>query len=258
MDTENYTHLEIREMFHLECLRRFAQKLKPGRYVLKGGVNMRLFFQSPRYSEDMDLDAKDISVHDLRDTVMGILAAPSLRDALSPFGVRSIVLPDMTKAKQTGTTQRFKVHLEVSGGVDLFTKIEFSRRGTNPGAVVEQVPEPIVRRFRMPPIMCPHYDAEAAWLQKISALAGRPAVQARDIFDLYLLDTQAGITEAHRKELPAQTLKKAADNALAVEFDRFKDTVLAYFTDEDRRNYDDPARWDDIRLTVSRRIERFL
>jgi len=51
MNTLAYNHLQLRELFHLEFLRRLALKLKPGQYILKGGVNMRFFFGSPRYSE---------------------------------------------------------------------------------------------------------------------------------------------------------------------------------------------------------------
>jgi hypothetical protein len=55
MNGISYAPLQLWELFHLEVLRRLAQKLKPGQYALKGGVNMRFFFGSPRYSEDIDL-----------------------------------------------------------------------------------------------------------------------------------------------------------------------------------------------------------
>jgi hypothetical protein len=51
-----YYSLQQREVFHLEFLRWFGRKLDYRYYALKGGVNMRLFFGSMRYSEDMDLD----------------------------------------------------------------------------------------------------------------------------------------------------------------------------------------------------------
>ena len=49
--------IAVREAFHVALLRRLAPTGGIPRWRLKGGVNLRLFFGSPRYSEDMDLDA---------------------------------------------------------------------------------------------------------------------------------------------------------------------------------------------------------
>ena len=182
-----YSFLQVREVFHLEFLRMLARKLKPDMYVLKGGVNLRLFFRSPRYSEDIDLDVINVDVMKLQDTVMGILRSPSLRSSLMTYGIRDIGAPDLSKAKQPETTQRFKTHLFTTGGEDLYTKIECSRRGAAEGVCVEHVDQQTLRRYRLTPFICPHYGAQAAFLQKINALAGRVSVQARDIFDLFLL-----------------------------------------------------------------------
>jgi hypothetical protein len=258
MNDISYSQLQLRELFHLEVLRRLAQKLKPGQYALKGGVNMRFFFGSPRYSEDIDLDVQDVGITILRDTVMAIITAPSLKETLASFGVGSIVAPDIAKAKQTETTQRFKIHLVTSAGEDLFTKIEFSRRGIRDGIKVETVRAGIMRELRLPPLMCPHYDAGAAIMQKIEALAGRSATQARDIFDLYLLTTQASASREPAYRTKQELLKKASANVYSVDFRQFKDTVLPYFPLEERGSYNDAARWDEIRLIVSRTIEELL
>lgn len=258
MNALSYDHMQLRELFHLEFLRRLALKLKPGQYVLKGGVNMRFFFGSRRYSEDMDFDARGVGILILRDAVMAILAAPSLRETLASFGVESIITPDIAKAKQTETVQRFKIHLTTSAHDDLFTKIEFSRRGIAEGVKVETVRAEIVRALRLPPLMCPHYDAEAAMLQKIGAIAGRSATQARDIFDLYLLSTQAALSQKRVGKDRTNTLKKAVENIYMVDFSQFKDTVLSFFPQEERAPYDEAGRWDEIRLTASRCIEELL
>jgi len=55
-----YTHLQLREVFHLEFLRWFGKRVRTNYYALKGGVNLRFFFNSFRYSEDMDLDTHTI------------------------------------------------------------------------------------------------------------------------------------------------------------------------------------------------------
>jgi hypothetical protein len=258
MNDISYSPLQLRELFHLEVLRRLAQKLKPGQYALKGGVNMRFFFGSQRYSEDMDIDVKIVGGHVLRDAVMGIVTSPSLKEMLSSFGVKSIIAPDIAKAKQTETTQRFKIHLTTSSGEDLFTKIEFSRRGIKEGVKVETVSAEILRTLRLPPLMCPHYGAEAAMLQKIDAIAGRAATQARDIFDLYLLTTQAKLSKGLVDQSKTDILSKAIKNIYSIEFDQFKDTVIPYFPEGNRALFDDVSRWDEIRLAVSRCIEELI
>mgnify|MGYP001601104310 FL=1 len=48
-----YNSLQLREIFHLEFLRWLGRKVKPDYYAIKGGTNLRFFFQSFRYSEDM-------------------------------------------------------------------------------------------------------------------------------------------------------------------------------------------------------------
>src|SRR5258707_1040170 len=44
------------EFFHLAFLEALAKRLDPSRYILKGGANLRYFFPSARYSEDIHID----------------------------------------------------------------------------------------------------------------------------------------------------------------------------------------------------------
>ena len=46
----------LREVFHFCFLEHLLLISDPKIYILKGGVNLRFFFSSPRYSEDMDID----------------------------------------------------------------------------------------------------------------------------------------------------------------------------------------------------------
>jgi len=45
------------ECFHLGLLRILEVRLNRATWVVKGGVNLRAWFGSRRYSEDLDLDA---------------------------------------------------------------------------------------------------------------------------------------------------------------------------------------------------------
>ena len=257
MNKPIYNPLQTREVFHLEFLRWFARKLEADYYALKGGVNLRLFFKSIRYSEDMDIDVKGARVERIKKTVMDILATRGFTDSLKSFGIERIVAPDLTKAKQTETTQRFKIHLLTSGGEDLFTKIEFSRRGVKGTVAVEQISGEMLRAYKMAPLLVSHYDAASAVMQKIQALAQRTVLQARDIFDLFILSPQYEGSKRTKIEVNRTILQTAHDNIFMVEFPRFRDTVAAYLGAEDQKAYSSPEIWDEIKLKTAHFLEEF-
>ena len=54
--------LALREGFHVVLLKALAERLQGRDWVLKGGTNLRLYFSSIRFSEDIDLDVgKDVA-----------------------------------------------------------------------------------------------------------------------------------------------------------------------------------------------------
>ncbi len=252
MAGDTYSDLEIREIFHLEFLRYFGRRVKPDFYTLKGGVNLRFFFNSIRYSEDLDLDARGITVPALKDCVMDILKMPAFRENLKPFGIKEIIPPAIERAKQTETTQRFKIHLITSADVDLFTKVEFSRRGMLGDTAVQTPSDILLRAYKIGPVLIPHYNINSAVMQKVKALAGRAAIQARDIFDLYLLNPQYSPSEA-KKPVPLEknVFLKAYENVFEARFEVFHDAVIAYLLPEDQQGYDNPSVWEEIRLKTS-------
>ena len=269
MNSVGYTSLQIREIFHLEFLRWLGRKLEAEHYVLKGGVNLRLFFRSIRYSEDMDIDIQGVRVDRIKKTVMDILSSQGLSQSLKSFGITKVIPPDIMKAKQTETTQRFKIHLLAPGGQDLFTKIEFSRRGMKGTAAVEPVPAPLLRSYKMAPLLAPHYDTASAIQQKIQALAQRSVLQARlplgmtggqarDIFDLFVLSSQYNGAQGKPLNVGEGVLRTALDNIFLVEFLQFRDTVAAYLEIGDQRMYSLPAAWDEIKLKTARFLEEVL
>lgn len=245
-----YSSLQVREVFHLEFLRWFVRKVKAEFYALKGGANLRFFFNSFRYSEDMDIDIQNVSVDVLKDAVMKILRASSFQEILKPFGIERIVPPNIASAKQAETTQRFKVHLVTFAGEDLFTKIEFSRRGFKGTAIVQPVQSPILREYKLPPLLVPHYDVYSAVGQKIGALAARSVVQARDIFDLYVLSAQCEPLKMKEIEINNADLAKASENVFEISFKQFQSTVIAYLSTEDQAIYKSSSLWDEIKLKV--------
>ena len=255
MNSHIYNILQLREVFHIEFLRWLGKKVKPDLYAVKGGTNLRLFFKSIRYSEDMDLDVSGIELFKLKDAVIDILQSQSFIKTLKPFGIENIAAPDISKAKQTHTTQRFKVHIISQAGEDLFTKIEFSRRPARGNVLVQSVDNNILREYKLAPLMVSHYDIFSAVSQKIEALAGRPAVQARDIFDIYVLSSQYSPSEHKKSDISPEKMKKARENIFAVSFEQFKDSVLSYLDFDDQLLYKTANVWDDIRLKSASFIE---
>ncbi|MBU4479211.1 MAG: nucleotidyl transferase AbiEii/AbiGii toxin family protein [Candidatus Omnitrophica bacterium] len=254
MDKEIYNTLQVRELFHLEFLRWLSRKIKSEFYALKGGTNLRFFFKSFRYSEDMDLDVHTIPVEKLRDIVMEILNARAFMDNLKAFNIAQIIPTNIAKAKQTQTTQRFKIHLVTYSGEDLFTKVEFSRRGMKLAVAVQPISDTILRLYKLAPLVVPHYDIHSAVLQKIDALAARAVTQARDIFDLFILSSQYDATKGKQAKDTAQ-IAKAHENIFTISFEQFRDTIVSYLSTEDQAVYGNPSMWDEIKLKTARFLE---
>ena len=190
---------------------------------------------------------------------MAVLQSGALAATARTFGIEAIRPPDLSRAKQTETVQRFKVHLRTGGGEDLATKIEFSRRGMDAPARAEPVSPDLLASYRMAPLIVPHYTALAAARQKLRALASRREVAARDVFDLFVLSTRPGVAggEAARG-VDRERLETARERTYSVDYERYRDTVVGYLEDEDRASYERREAWDEIRLVVVSLIERGL
>lgn len=243
----NITTRESVELFHLTFLSFLGRKLDKKQYALKGGCNLRFFFGSPRYSEDMDLDLADIPVHVVKDRVNAILDSRPFRQALE---VNGMALEHVTEHKQSETTQRWKMGLHTSGTESPApTKVEFSRRGVRSGVAFDSVTPTLLHRYGTAPFMTAHYSGEAALLQKIEALATRSVTQARDIFDLHLLQSEERM-QGIRSLVSETQLDSARQKALALSFDDFKGQVLAYLHPDDQSVYDSPEAWESMQLNL--------
>jgi len=235
------------EQFHLLFLAQLARRLKPSQFVVKDGCNLRFFHRSVRYSEDMDLDVGDVGAETLRDKVDEVFASRPFAQILQ---ARGLAVARATAPKQTDTTQRWKVALDVIGSsLSLPTKIECSRRGLDEGVQHGSVDPSLARAYRLPPLMVSHYDAGAALRQKVGALANRRETQARDVFDVHHL-LRSGAPVATALPHDSETLERACANALTVDFGMFKSQVLAYLQPEDQALFDTPSVWDTVVLEV--------
>lgn len=249
---QHYTPKQYIELFHLLFLDQLGRKLDKRFYCLKGGCNMRFFFRSCRYSEDIDLDAGHIPKHTLEDAVDGILGSAPFARVLDISG---IAIERVSASKQTETTQRWKLGLAVPGaGTPLPTKIEFSRRGMEEGTVFETIDPVVIGNYNLSPIMANHYDGETALKQKIEALLTRKTTQARDLFDIHHLLAR-GVSTDILAATGTDRLAAARSKALSVSFDMFKGQVLSFLDPDDRDRYDSPATWDDVVLNIVEVLE---
>jgi hypothetical protein len=260
-----------REAFHVLLIEYLAKQLGP-RLVLKGGVNLRLFFESPRYSQDIDFDATPDTRSAAKAAISKSLRDPHLRRLFVELGGGDIRVPERP-SKDTDTTLRYKFGIVTSGGIDLPTKIEisFRPRPSLDAPVVDSVAPSLADGYRsvahgrsasprgsattpaLPVLMVLHYGRIPAIRQKVEALALRNEVQSRDIFDLDVLHaTRLDTAEADRlrKNLTDRVLREAAVRALEIPFAAYRDEVLDYLDPADVIRYDDATAWDDMCLNA--------
>ncbi len=240
-----YTHRQLREVFHLSFLAQLLKVCDPALFVLKGGTNLRFFFRSPRYSEDMDIDVLGGSVVTLKKNGYKILESAALRRSLRSFGITDLLVGDSDKAKHTTTTQRFRLQLLTEAKERLPTKIEFSRRNEGKDFVRQNIDDSVVFPYRQISFPCQHYPASIAAEQKLEALANRTAVQARDVFDLYILGLGGHDLSAIGKIDP-EIRDLALEQVFLLDFESFSGQVLPFLEQEFLDRFGTPKAWAEI------------
>lgn len=247
------SHIQHIECFHLVLLRLLEVRIDRATWVIKGGVNLRAWFGSRRYSEDLDIDVVRGQRHTLTEKFDKLLGSSALTSLLASQGLR---LEKIGKPKQTDTTQRWKLEIRAEGlTMPLHTRAEFSRRGTHDEEyALEPIRPEIVRPYGLLAPTVNHYTAPVAIRQKILALASRSETQARDIWDLdHLLRT----TSADPRPLPAavqRALPEARERAFSVPFEVFRGHVVPYLAPEDQEVYGTPDAWDRMCELVASRL----
>lgn len=239
------------EVFHLLFLRALTAGPSRDLVVVKGGCNLRFFFGSIRYSEDLDVDVIAGASGTLRKNVDRALASTAMTSPLSARGIR---VGEVSAPKQTETVQRWKIALTLEGRArGPNTKIEFSRRPVKSGTArdgirADGVDGSLLRSYQLPQTVVGHYDMTMAARQKVEALAGRTVPQARDVFDLaWLVQRGANATWLD----PARAVAPAAlERALGISYDEYAAQVVAYLDANEQAHYAGKASWDQLQTTV--------
>ncbi|HVY53319.1 MAG TPA: nucleotidyl transferase AbiEii/AbiGii toxin family protein, partial [Gammaproteobacteria bacterium] len=221
-------------------------KLDKKLYALKGGCNLRFFLKSIRYSEDIDFDVAIISKGTLEKNINKILESVSFKKILEAKGIQIL---QFSAAKQTDTTQRWKVVLQIKNlSLPVPTKIEFSRRNLDSGVVYSSIDPEVMNQYQLYPILCNHYDRDTAFLHKVNALINRTETQSRDIFDLQLLYVQGA--KPSLKNFSSEEIAAAIKNVKGMHYEYFKGQVVAYLMEEYQTFYDSVEKWGEIKSTV--------
>jgi hypothetical protein len=242
------------EGFLLAVLHVLEGKLDRSKFIVKGGMNLRAWFGSQRYSEDLDLDIVRIEPFALRDVMDRVLTAPLLRSLLAS---QRLSLVRVSRPKQTDTTQRWKFEIASLAGETvppIATKLDINRRGADEGAATEPLLAQVRFIHGLPAIVATHYAASKAIQQKIHALAARRDPKARDVWDLeHLFRTTVGDPRPLPDAL-ARLVPEAIERTLAFTFEDYRDQVLPFLTEEAREIYTLPQHWDAIRELVLDRL----
>jgi predicted nucleotidyltransferase component of viral defense system len=239
------------ELFHVAFLDVLSKRLEADRYVLKGGANLRYFFDSVRYSQDIDIDIDGVPAWRLNEKIEALLSSPQIVLLLRSS---QFALVERSNPKRTDTTQRWKIGLSAPGHAELIrTKIEFSYREGDGAHRTEPIPRRIVEPYGLRSPLVPHYVEDAPAEQKALALAGRTETQARDVFDLDLLLRRRALAPG---TLDAEVLTAAADRAIQLPYAAFQDQVLPFLESDAVELYEGEAAWEQMQTFVAEQLER--
>jgi predicted nucleotidyltransferase component of viral defense system len=240
------------ELFHLVFLRGLTARLEDKTLVaLKGGCNLRFFFDSVRYSEDIDFDVALIAKRTLQRKIETLLVGPTI---VAPLKASRVSLVDVTAPTQTETTQRWKLGLRVDTGQTFRTKIEFSRRGRITDAKFEAIPSQRAGAYGLPPFLAMHYPAARAVVQKIHALHDRREPQPRYVFDLNHLFPRVAAEITLSKE-EKSWIPSAVENAIGISFDDYLAKVVAYLEPDHIELFGSREAWNLMQSAVVERLE---
>jgi predicted nucleotidyltransferase component of viral defense system len=229
------TPLQQVELFHLLFVRHLGEKIDKRHFVLKGGPNLRFYFKSIRYSENIDLDVHIVSKETLRTQVTKLLSSVQFQKTLAAH-------------KQSETTQRWKLKIfGPASSLPTPTKIEFSRRELG-HVVFEPVNSDIITKYNLYPVLCSHYDRASCLSQKISALAHRAQTQARDVFDLDLL--LRNDSNDNLEVLPKGVIAKAIECLLSVSHSDYTSQVVAFLSTEYQDYFATETAWNSMQERV--------
>lgn len=175
---------DLRQVLHVATLEALlsSRRWEPGELVFQGGTSLHLVHGSPRFSEDLDFVVSSaLKLETLSRSVQSRLQGAAWLDGDMEVSVGRV--------RETTNPNSFLVTLgqeAVIGAVKV--KVEFWRAAPELVASLKAVVAP-VRLTRGPAAgmqtFVPSEDLSEIHADKVFALAARPYLKARDVFDLY-------------------------------------------------------------------------
>ncbi|MGH7611506.1 MAG: nucleotidyl transferase AbiEii/AbiGii toxin family protein [Candidatus Dormibacteria bacterium] len=242
---------QLIEEFHLTFLLVLATSFRRGHHVLKGGANLRYFYASFRYSQDLDLDYLGDQPWRLEAVVDTILSGRQLSALLSQSGISAATA---RKTKQTDTTRRWKLELRSVGGAAVPTKIEISARGNQYEHEYKSIPESVIQPYGLRPFSTEAYTLPAMIQLKVAALAERSQTRARDVFDLDLLLRLRAKTREPVTIRPLEATQAAA-RARELTDRTFEGEVVPFLELDVAGLYAADDTWRTMRASVAKGLE---
>jgi len=224
------TELNIRrEYFQHLFLSYFYQQPPTGEIFFKGGTALRVLYNSPRFSEDLDFSASVSDVHTIEETLL---------ETLTSIARQGIAL-DLVESKTTSGGYLAIIHFGAEGYSPVSVQLEISlREGEKQGEAVT-----IASDF-IPAYTVVALEKEQLINEKIQALLSRK--KARDFYDLYFI-LRANLLPPMGRAILPQALEVLRQSRIDFE------TELKVFLPK--------SHWALIRdfpKTLEREIERFL
>ena len=246
-------NLAISEAFHLAFLSVLQTSAGHDKFALKGGGNLRFFYGSLRYSEDIDLDVFEVDPRQFAIKIDRAMNSAAMERLLATRDIRIVA---RNPKDQSTTREKWAIALtHPSLEQPVRTRVDFSyrERALLPGVSVEAVPAKAMSPYS--PLIAPvigHYLPSAAIAQKIFALkegAEHNTSQPRDVFDLDLL-TRGWPDDVRPGMVPGEVASEAAQRALEMTWDEYTAKVVAYLEPSVASVFDSPRAWSEIQDRV--------
>ena len=251
--------VQVAESFQLAFLQALATRANLTAWALKGGDNLRFFYSSDRFSEDIDLDTFDIEPWAFQERVDQALASDLLKRTLGILGLR---IEYVNPKERSETKSKWVVGIGRQSETDpVYTQIEVSHRAYPYRDFVKVEPvgpaaiAPYAAALRRPTFG--HYLPRAAIAQKVDALWGREVRQPRDVFDLDLLFRVAP-DAAVRGDTSEADLRAAITRIVEIGYDEFRAKVLSFIEPAVLPLYEPLEAWEGMQMTVIEHLEGLL
>lgn len=245
---------ELRDRTQMQFLALLVRQ-GASRFVLKGGMAMRALYASVRLTKDVDFDCEN----SVSQSSMQAQMPKALAQAARLAGLSAI---EVSQTKRADRSNRWRIRGTAAEGTAVNWEVEVSRRGLPPADFIETRAFEAPLDYRIPNFSVRVYDSAAMAGGKVNALLSDNRSVPRDVYDLSVLARHgADPTPLWLRCVPRETLEGKRDAVMAkierIDFALANAELLPFLAPSVRDGFD-ARRWDEIRLTVAERVEKWI